>query len=423
MLVACKKKEDNLILPGQVDGTANPKTDSMSIVSYTIPDDSFITSTLPYQLLGVMNDPNMGVSAAKPYSELTITNLNPDFNQMGSNFTVDSAVLTIRYTSTSAYYGDLSTAQTINVFKLTDAFPANADIYSSESLAFETAPIGTYNGTFNLNDSVFIQSGNAQVKIAPSLKIKLTSAFANELFSAPAGTYKDDASFKSFLKGIVLSSSSSPTSGDGGIVALTLDDPLSQITLYYHNANDTNEYNLSMESSRNFANYEIRNQSSSITNQFANPGTDFPTNYLQSMTGSKVAVELNGLNDLYDISSQIIIHKAELIVNPQAGSFNSSYPLPQRLLVLQPDDNGQSIAIPDLFTGKFDGNLRADNSYALNVTEFIQFQINQGRNQQTVRNILHIVIPNRNPIAPSRMILDANKGTYKMALSVVYSEL
>jgi hypothetical protein len=111
-------------------------------------------------------------------------------------------------------------------------------------------------------------------------------------------------------------------------------------------------------------------------------------------------------------------------VRPQTGSYSSTYPLPQRLLVLQPNDSGTSIAIPDLFSGKFNGDLRSGNEYILNVTDFIQFQLSNYKATGTLRNKLHIVIPNSDPIAPSRITVDANKtpGQPKFALRIVFSE-
>jgi hypothetical protein len=359
----------------------------------------------------------LGVSSSEPYSQLTITDLNPSLNASGNK--LDSVVLTIRYTSTSAFYGNLGTTQTITVHELTEDFPSSGNIASNEDLTFESAPIGSFTGVFNLADSTEIRDGSNQINVAPCLRIRLNSTFANKLFNAPSGSYADDASFKSFFKGIVIKTGSNPSSGEGAIVALNFDDALSKIRIYY---NDSSAYNLNFESSRSFANYKIQNQSSSITDQHNNGGIDYSVNYLQSLTGSKVAVKLTNLATFLAQGNKLI-HKAELDIKPQNGSFNSNYYLPQRLLVLQPDSFGFSIAIPDLFTGKFNGSLNSSNSYTLNVTEFIQFQQNTFNNNGTFRDVLHVTIPNRDPIAPSRLIIDADKGLNNMVLRVIYSEL
>jgi hypothetical protein len=418
---ACKKKSDNLVLPDQVSANgAEPNSDSLTLKTSSIKEDSFETDQLPYMLLGAMNDPNYGLSKSEVYSQFTITDLNPSLNAAGN--TLDSAVLTIRFTSSAAFYGNLLTPQTFTVHRLTEDFPAAGNrIYNSKTLSFDPSPIGTFTGVVSLTDSTKVRIGKSQLNIAPSLKIKLSSAFANDIFNAPTGTFASDDVFKTFLKGVVIKASSTPTSGDGAIIALTLNDALSKITIHY---NDSLQYNLSMKSSRAFANYQIVNQSSAIVNQQSNPNLDYSVVYAQSLTGSKIKVEITNLENLAKNKTKII-HKAELIVKPLNGSFNSTYPLPQRLLVLQPDSFGKSIAIPDLFNGKFIGDLRSNNSYVLNITDFIQFQLNTYKTTGSLQNVLHIVVPNSNPIAPSRISVDADKttGQEKIALRIIYSEL
>lgn len=418
---ACKKKSDNLVLPDQVSATgAEPNSDSLILRTSSIKEDSFETDQLPYMLLGAMNDPNYGLSKSEVYSQFTITDLNPNLNAVGN--TLDSAVLTIRFTSSTAYYGNLNTPQTFTVHRLNQDFPtASTKIYSTKTIAFDPTPIGSFTGIVSLTDSTPVRIGKNLVNVAPSLKIKLSSTFANELFNAPTGTYATDAAFKAFLKGIVIKASSNPTSGDGAIVALTLNDALSKISVHF---NDSLHYDLNMKSSRSFANYKIVTQNSAITNQHNNPNTDYNVVYAQSLGGSKIKVEIPELENLAKNKTKIV-HKAELIVKPLGGSFTSTYPLPQRLLVLQPDSFGKSIAIPDLFSGRFFGDLKSDNTYVLNITEFIQFQLNTYKATGSLKNVLHIVIPNSNPIAPSRITVDSDKtsGQEKIVLRIVYSEL
>lgn len=406
-----------MVLPDQLGSQAiEPSTDSLDIISYSIEEDSFITENMPYKLVGIMNDPQFGVSSSEAYSQLTITDLNPSLNAPGN--TLDSAVLTIRFTSSSAFYGNLNTTQTLEVYEVTEDFPSTS-LASNLSLSTGSTPIGTFSGKIDLSDSTTLREASSEVTVAPCFTIKLTNSFANKLFNAASSVYASDDAFKQFLKGIAIKPVGSPLSSEGAIFALSLDDALSKIRIYY---NDSSEYQLNMLSSRSFARYTIATQNSDITLQQNNTGVDYSDNYLQSLTGSKVAVEITNLGD-FVLGPEKIIHKAELIVKPKSGTFTSDYYLPQRLLALQPDSFGNSIAIPDLFSLKFDGSRKSDNSYALNVTEFLQFQLNTFKSLKTFRNVLHITIPNVDPIAPSRMIIDADKSQYNLALRVVYSEL
>jgi|GEM_PF-2783647 len=421
LLSACKKKTDGIILPDQSNGNQIEPitTDTFTLYTSTIREDTVTTDQLPYKLLGAMNDPAFGLSKSDFYTQFNITELNAAFNNPGN--TLDSAILTVRFTSQVAYYGNLSSAQSFTVHEVTEDFPSgNTPVYSDKTLSYDPTAIGVLIEDINLKDSIKVRDNNKTVTISGALRIPLTSAFGNKLLNAPLNTYTSDANFKAFFKGIVIRASSNPGAGDGAIFAVTPSDAYSKITVYYNN---TEQYNLNMKGSKSFANYRILNQTSAIVSQKANPGMDYDNVYLQSMTGAKVKVTFPYLSSL-NIDKGIVIHKAELIVNPVANSFNAIYPLPQRLLVLQPDSFNRSIAIPDLFTGRFNGELTSNNNYVLNVTEFIQFQIKKILAGEKVNNVLHLVIPTSEPIAPSRLIIDAQKSNpARIQLRIVYTKL
>lgn len=421
LLSACKKKTDDIILPDQTNN--NPvepiSSDTFSLFTSTIREDTVSTDLLPYKLLGAMNDPEFGLSKSDFYTQFNITELNAAFNNPGN--TLDSAVLTVRFTSKIAYYGNLNAAQSFTVHEVSEDFPAgNNAVFSDKTLSYFPSAIGIFNGSISLNDSIDVRDNDKTVTISGALRIPLTSAFGNKLLTAPANTYTSDKNFKEFFKGIVIRASSNPSAGDGAIFALTPADAYSKLTVYY---NDTQQYNFNMRGSKAFANYRILNQPASITNQKSNSNADYNKVYLQSLTGAKVKVTIPYLSNL-KIDNGMVIHKAELIVNPLANSFNSTYPLPQRLLVLQPDTFNRSIAIPDLFSGRFNGSLTSNNNYVLNVTDFVQFQINKIKSGEKVSNVLHLVIPTSDPIAPSRLIVDAQKSNPAMIkLKITYTKL
>lgn len=66
------------------------------------------------------------------------------------------------------------------------------------------AEIGTWNGSFNLKDSVNLRIGKTTFKKAPGLKIKLFNKVGEDLANADSSVYSTVASFKTFLKGIVI---------------------------------------------------------------------------------------------------------------------------------------------------------------------------------------------------------------------------
>ncbi len=420
-LDSCTKKSDNIVLPEQSISNLEPiVSDTFSILSASIAEDSVPTDILLYKLVGAMSDPNFGLSKSNVFAELYLKTLSDSLNQPGNVF--DSAILTLQYTSKTAYYGNLLTSQNFSVHELTGPFPsANSNIYSSTAIAYAAASMGEYNGVINLKDSVSVREGASNIRIAPSLKIKLTDAAGLKFFNAPTGILNSDNTFKAFFKGIAIVSNSNPNSGDGGIVAINPNSVNSKITIY-HSGNK--QFEIFMKTDRSFANYRIVGQPADITNQKNNPNIDYITNYLQSLSGAKLKITIPYLAD-FAAAKNIIIHKAEIIINPLAGSYNAVYPLPQRLLVLQPNASGASIAIPDLFGPYFDGRLRSDNNYVLNITEFMQFQLNSYKTAGNLKNVLHVVIPTSDPIAPSRLVIDAQKTipNPKLSIRIVYTKL
>ncbi|MCK5839093.1 MAG: DUF4270 family protein, partial [Bacteroidales bacterium] len=100
ILSSCNKKPEALGLD-LVDN--NPLgvefNDTVSIVAFSVFEDSARTDELSTVLLGSIFDPVFGITTTNIYSQLSLTAVSPDF---GTNPLCDSMVMAIDY---AGYYG------------------------------------------------------------------------------------------------------------------------------------------------------------------------------------------------------------------------------------------------------------------------------------------------------------------------------
>ena len=130
---SCKKKnflngkdviDQNQLLNGVT-------VDTFDILTYTIADDSTITSNPVNVILGSYNDPKFGKFEAAFYTQVRLAGLSPNLGDP-STIAIDSFVLAMNYVG---YYGDLG-AQTFEVFELNEDLNYNDDRHFLRGLTY-----------------------------------------------------------------------------------------------------------------------------------------------------------------------------------------------------------------------------------------------------------------------------------------------
>ena len=407
---SCKKKADNVFLvnEGTVGFDGNGYTDSFTILTSTIREDSLKTDSLSNNLIGVINDPFFGNYHARSFFQFNL----PELGKVISSGTLDSVVLFMQYTSKTAYYGDLNSELSLNVYELNTALSASNAAYSNQNYGYLATPIGSYTGKLKVNDSIKIRDLAKKVTIAPTLAIKLSASFANKLFNATSTDLASQTAFLDLFKGLVIVPNTSPVSGNGAMAAVNMYAAFSKIRVYY---NDTMQSDFKvLDDSRRFSQYYVSNQNSEITKQkAAGKKANFDTTFLQSMTGAKTRISIPYLLKIAKNKS-ISVAKAEIIIRPVAGSYGTTTPLPARLLLLQPHPTTglnagiiDALAFEPFYGGAYNATL---NGYKFNITRHIQnLFIDYQRYGKDNNNGLFLIIPTDNPIAPSRMMVDTRK--------------
>ncbi len=423
LLSNCKKKDANIYFDSEgtlgYDGLIY--TDSLTLLTKTVREDSLFTDSLSHNLIGLVNDPDFGIYKSNTFFELNL----PQFGKVINNRVLDSVVLFLNYTSNIAYYGDLTQNVNLSIYELNQSMLQNIN-YSNQSYTYNSTPIGSFNGKFKLSDSIKLKQGSGNVKIPATFKLKLSSQFANKLFNASATDLTSQDNFKQYIKGLAIVANGN----NGNIVAVNLESNFSRLRLYYDDSLYS-DFNVGGGSKR-FSQYEILNQSNAIVQQKLAPTKqDFNATYIQAMSGAKTQILMPFLFSMIkNPSKRISIAKVELIIRPQSASFNSIFSLPKRLLCLQPNKTTNlNTAILDLFAGNnlYGGGYdKEKNYYKFNITRHIQslFTDFQTKGENNNRG-LFVIIPTENPIAPSRMIIDTQKKLVNQGIEIkiYYAEL
>ncbi len=431
---SCKKKVDNVFLvnEGTVGFDGNGYTDSFTLLTSTIREDSLKTDSLSNNLIGVINDPFFGNYHARSFFQFNL----PELGKVISSGTLDSVVLFMQYTSKTAYYGDLNSELSLNVYELNTALSASNAAYSNQNYGYIATPIGSYTGKLKVNDSIKIRDLAKKVTIAPTLAIKLSASFANKLFNANSTDLASQTAFLDLFKGLVIVPNTSPVSGNGAMAAVNMYAAFSKIRVYY---NDTMQSDFKvLDDSRRFSQYYVSNQNSEITKQkAAGKKANFDTTFLQSLTGAKTRISIPYLLKILRKNKDnqtipISVAKAEIIIRPVAGSYGTTTQLPARLLLLQPHPTTglnagiiDALAFEPFYGGAYNATL---NGYKFNITRHIQnLFIDYQRQPNGIdnNNGLFLIIPTDNPIAPSRMMVDTRKKIPNAGIEfkLYYSEL
>ena len=427
---SCKKKRnDEVGFKG--DGPGFPEltlTDTFTIYSSTVREDSIRTDELSQFLLGRMNDPLFGISSSSIYTQINLPQLN---RTAAENPTLDSAFIYVIFTSKLATYGNLNSIQSFKVYELNEGF-TKPSYYSSDELSYNPTPVGSFTGVFNFNDSLK-RINDGQVEYAgPGLKIALSNDFAEKLLNAKSTDVVSHQEFRKYINGLVFIPDNQPTSGEGAVVALNLKNTASKIYVYY-NGDKQIDFNFADASTNlkthRFTQFKYENQPPEITNQKINPSGNYDSVFVQSFTGAKAHFRFPGFFNLIS-QENIFIHKVEFHIPIISETVSPLYPPPTKLLMLQPhpETNLNFFVLDFTDTAKYNGNFdKSENSYRFNLTKHFMELMNEFKRDPSDPSIHRglFLTPTRDfPITPARAIIDSRSGSNeKLKLIVMYSKL
>lgn len=419
LFYSCKK--DGELVPLFDDGNlAILFTDTFSITTEVVPEDSLRTDVAVYHLLGLYNDPIYGPKSSSIYTQMTLTGSNVDF---GVTPTLDSVVLTMGY---QGLYGDTSTPMAINVYELTTQLSSDNDYYSNTYATHDISPIASKTFVPNLNDDVTINFDT--IIRAPHVRINLGTTFGNKIIAGDingSGDLVDDATFQQYINGLYITTTDSVTnttlpSGTGSIAYFDMNSSISTVTVYY---NDTSSYEFTINSgtskwSRFDHNYTGTDVEKHLTNNITK---DITLAYISTMAGVKTKLFIPNLKDIIK-DGNVIINKAELIIPVEAGTGDNFDSPVATLAVVGIDENNTPIILPDLIEGLdyFGGNLDGStNTYTFNISQYVHQLI-----YNTTIDYGMYLLPSGSSITSKRLVIGSfSNPVSNIKLEITYSKL
>ena len=400
-------KDDNevglsLLPPG--DQLVTVFSDTSTVSTTTVKEDSLKSDELSLQLLGSYVDPVFGLSTASIFSQVNLVG-TPTF---GNTPVADSFYLYLAY---AGYYGDTTQSQTINIYRMTDDMHIDSSYFSNKTFGYDPSPLATVTFTPHplTNDS-----GAADA----FLKIPISSTLANEIVSQSTSTFASNADWLLYFKGLYIKSNDAV--GTGAISYFSFFK--SKLTLYFHDTSLTAQnYTFSLQGSRvnQFShNFSINN--SDVSRQLADSNYNDSLNYLQAMSGVKTKISFPFLKHFLD-SGNILVNRAELKIET-ASPVILPYTLPGNLLLVTTDNTGEQIFPIDYYesTGYYGGILNSDGtSYTFNIGRQLQRYLNG-----TVNNADFELVVSGSGVMANRLIIKSGKNvTSGMKLSFFYTKL
>jgi len=343
-------------------------TDTLSLTTYTVREDSLRSDETPLALLGSMVDPEFGASTAGFITQLRLSAENVVFDNLGTTV-VDSVVLALEYFTS---YGSLE-AQNIEVYELTQDIFKDSTYYSNDNFSLGATPIGTANGfVASPTDSVNLAEGT----VPPQMRIRLDNSFGDYLLQdgVNANAYSNNDAFNAFMKGLhVRVNNVGQVAGEGAVFSMNLLSQNSKLTLYYHNdtANGLRFDYFINENAARINLFDHDYTGTAIADQFGQNGVSYEKVYVHSMGGVKTKIEFPTLETFFDSIGDVAINKAELVF--PAFETPDDYPVHQTLTIVQLNSEGNSTFVSDLFEGiNHFGGSNENGVYTINLTRYLQ---------------------------------------------------
>lgn len=416
ILQGCKK-EGEIGLEQQIDeeGLLGALVDTSTIQTFTVKDDSLISSRYIRNQLGEFNDPLFGNTNASIAFQAVLSQNNVNF---GTNLVLDSVVLVLGYIGDKSqrFYGDSASRFDIKLYQLDESITEDSIYYSNRVFRTKATAIGSTSYQVKPNDSLIIQNirdGRADTvqKVAPQLRMRLSDTFGQELLSK-SGTLEltENSVFLNTYKGFYITSTR--VNGDGGIMSFDLTNAnRSYIILYYKNSTDTTNFVFNINSvAANINRYEHDYTGTEVASQLADSSLGQTKTFVQSLAGLRAKVRIPNIKRLTD-SGLVAINKAELIVKPFAGTETPYAPIVNLALKARRPDNTEFV----VQTSTYNSNTK---EYKLVVTNFIQQYIS---GKLEIKELY--LEDNSKQIRANRLVLSGQNSADPIKLRIFYTKL
>lgn len=355
--------------------------------NFLLPDSTKVLST-DLMALGYINQDNaFGQLKADGYFSILPPNtMIYPFYQKDSLVAVDSVILSLSY---QGVYGDTNSTSRLRIFEISQqAGFTDTTLFRYDHPDFAVSPLELGSKTYSLKrlkDTVTVIRRRDTTKLVNVLRIPLNNAFGVRLTnydtSATAnGGYRSDSLFKKLFRGFAIKAD--PLGN--GLTYINPTDANTKLIVYYRvrkNGSLDTTFTEFFHSKTTQANLVKRTPGGDWATYLANNQTRDDKVFIASTPGSYATINIPGLDTL----SNVIVHKAELILTPLPTPQQSAFVFPQRLLLDRVNTRGDTALTFDLDmgirdnygsfaydNGRFGGNLLGDSTYRFDITRYVQ---------------------------------------------------
>ena len=352
-------------------------------------EDSLRTDEALNLILGGIDDSQFGLNNAGFYTQILLTENNTD---LGTNPIVDSVVMSYTY---SGYYGDLENFTSLDVLILQEDIYKDSVYYSN---SYQISSLGgmSYVESFSVSEDA---------SESPSLTIRLSDSFGQEILDLQNEGLKDNETFLENFKGISVIASAQNT-----MLYLNPTGSNSVLKIYYHNEQSGSDtISLDFELGGDAARINLFNHKPLV-----NLNQEEDKVYIQSMAGYKTKISINNTDSLKSMLEGKSINKVTMSFDVNEGS-QAEYTAHDKLFLVRVNEEGNNIFLTDFtIEGEthFGGRLE-DDKYEFNITRYFY----QLLNNDIYTNDLYL-LPAGAAVNANRTILNKD-----IKLTIHYSEL
>jgi hypothetical protein len=349
-------------------------------------DDVTTTRGLARHPLGILNDPLFG----RTESSLAMSvGLPSEAYSFGTTPTLDSAVLVLNYGG--EFYGDSTQNYTIDVRQLTSNFANDEKFLSTTVYPYNSQLLGSRTGrlypTTKYKVMDVVTSGKDTLKtVTPQIRIKLDSAFIQQnIVNLSEANLKTNLIFKTLFKGLHVSVNPTGLTGSGAMMFVDLASTNSNLSVYYKKQGTTAAlkdtvnviFPIGDNATANKVGATIKHNytGTPIQTQLDNPNQQFAVTYLQPLVGLRNKISFPTLEKFSASTGQLVINKAELVIDLSTGSDLKPFEAAPRLALYRYDlaEQRRNAEVysnePESIGGYFDS---AKKQYVFNLTAYIQ---------------------------------------------------
>ncbi|HTM99175.1 MAG TPA: DUF4270 domain-containing protein, partial [Pedobacter sp.] len=363
--------------------------DTLTVTSRTMMDDVTTTDGIARHPLGILNDPVFGTTEASLSMSVGLPSAAYSF---GTTPTLDSAVLVLNYGG--EFYGDSTQNYTIDVRQLSANFATDEKFLSTTAYPYNNQLLGSKTGrlfpTTKYKVMDVITGGKDTLKsVSPQIRIKLDNAFIQQnIVNLSEAGLKTNFAFKTLFKGLHVNINPTGLTGSGAMMFIDLNAANSNLSLYYRKQGttaalvDTVNVNFPMGDngtgvSANKVGATIKHNytGTPVQAQLNNPNQQYAVTYLQPLVGLKNKISFPTLEKFSASTGQIVINKAELVIDLSSGTDIKPFEAAPRLALYRYDiaERRQTTEVyssePESIGGSFDPTKK---QYVFNLTAYIQ---------------------------------------------------